>query len=525
MTLQTLDISPVGRVEGDLDIKVEVQDGVVTNAWTRAELFRGFEIILKGKDPQAGLIVTPRACGICGASHLTCAAWALDVAWKTEVPPNAILIRNVGQLTESLQSIPRWYYALFAIDYTNKKYASSPLYPEAVRRYAPFVGTSYEPGVTLSSKPVEVYAIFGGQWPHSSYMVPGGVMCAPTLSDMTRSRAILEYWKNEWLEKYWLGCSIERYLAIKSWADFQVWLDESPKHRDSDLGFMVRYCQDVGLDKYGGGVGKYIAYGFAPNHTMYNRPTIATRNAALTFRSGIYDGQGYQDFDQAKLFEHVAHSWYQGDTARHPFDGVTEPLDPAAAGSEKYSWAKAPRYDSMSIEAGSLAREVIAGRPGAAPHQDYDPLFKSMFDELGPSNMLRVWSRMHEACKYYKKTIEMLDAVDLKEPFYIKPKETDGEGFGATEAIRGALAHWVKIKGGKIENYQIMAPTTINVGPRDSGGAIGPIESSLIGAPIADATDPVEVGHCARSFDSCLVCTVHVHDGRTDEELARFQVP
>ncbi len=525
MTLQTLDISPVGRVEGDLDIKVEVQDGVVTNAWTKAELFRGFEIILKGKDPQAGLIVTPRACGICGTSHLTCAAWALDVAWKTEVPPNAILIRNVGQLTESLQSIPRWYYALFAIDYTNKKYASSPMYPEAVRRYAPFVGSSYEPGVTLSSKPVEVYAIFGGQWPHSSYMVPGGVMCAPTLSDMTRSRAILEYWKNEWLEKYWLGCSIDRYMAIKSWADFQVWLDESPAHRDSDLGFMVRYCQDVGLDKYGGGVGKYIAYGFAPNHTMYNKPTIATRNASLTFRSGIYDGQGYQDFDQAKLFEHVAHSWYNGDAARHPFDGVTEPFDPAAAGSEKYSWAKAPHYDSMSVEAGSLAREVIAGRPGAAAHQDFDPLFKSMFDELGPSNMLRVWSRMHEACKYYKKTIEMLDAVDLKEPFYIKPKETDGEGFGATEAIRGALAHWVKIKGGKIENYQIMAPTTINVGSRDSGGTIGPIESSLIGAPIADATDPVEVGHCARSFDSCLVCTVHVHDGRTDEELARFQVP
>ena len=88
----------------------------MTNAWTKAELFRGFEIILKGKDPQAGLIVTPRACGICGASHLTCAAWALDTAWKTEVPPNAILIRNVGQLTESLQSIPRWFYALFAID-------------------------------------------------------------------------------------------------------------------------------------------------------------------------------------------------------------------------------------------------------------------------------------------------------------------------------------------------------------------------------------------------------------------------
>ncbi|KPV49032.1 cytochrome-c3 hydrogenase, partial [Kouleothrix aurantiaca] len=109
--------------------------------------------------------------------------------------------------------------------------------------------------------------------------------------------------------------------------------------------------------------------------------------------------------------------------------------------------------------------------------------------------------------------------------FYIKPRETDGEGWGATEAIRGALAHWVKIKGGKIENYQMMAPTTINVSPRDLGGNLGPIEQSLIGAPIADPTDPVEVGHCARSFDARLVCTVHVHDSKTDKELARFQVP
>ena len=103
--VQTLDISPVGRVEGDLDVRVEIENGVITNAWTQAELFRGFEVILRDKDPQAGLVVTPRACGICGASHLTCAAWALDTAWATTVPRNAILARNLGQIVESLQSI------------------------------------------------------------------------------------------------------------------------------------------------------------------------------------------------------------------------------------------------------------------------------------------------------------------------------------------------------------------------------------------------------------------------------------
>jgi len=147
--IQTLDISPVGRVEGDLDVRVDIQDGVVVNAWTSAELFRGFEVILKNKDPQAGLVVTPRACGICGASHLTCAAWALDTAWGTEVPRNAILARNMGQLAESLQSLPRHHYGLFMIDMVNKNYQKSKFYEEAVKRWAPFTGTNYEVGVKI----------------------------------------------------------------------------------------------------------------------------------------------------------------------------------------------------------------------------------------------------------------------------------------------------------------------------------------------------------------------------------------
>ena len=187
---------------------------MVTEAWTEALMFRGFEIILRGKDPQAGLIMTPRICGICGGSHLYKACFAIDTAWKTVLPPNAITVRNIAQACETLQSIPRWFYALFAIDLVNKKYAKAKDYDEAMRRFAPFVGESYEPGVVLGAKPVEVYAIFGGQWPHSSFMIPGGVMCAPTLTDITRSIAILDYWRQEWLENQFLGCSIERYRQI-----------------------------------------------------------------------------------------------------------------------------------------------------------------------------------------------------------------------------------------------------------------------------------------------------------------------
>ena len=113
-------------------------------------------------------------------------------------------------------------------------------YEEAVKRWTPFTGTNYEIGVTISGKPVEIYALLGGQWPHSSYMVPGGVMCAPTLTDVTRAWSILEYFRRDWVEKIWLGCSMERYEEIKSHDDFLAWLDERPEHANSDLGLYWR---------------------------------------------------------------------------------------------------------------------------------------------------------------------------------------------------------------------------------------------------------------------------------------------
>jgi len=340
--IQTLDISPVGRVEGDLDIRVDIEDGVVVNAWASAELFRGFEVILKDKDPQAGLVVTPRACGICGASHLTCAAWALDTAWGTEVPRNAILARNMGQLAESLQSLPRHHYGLFMIDYTNKNYKRSKFYEEAVKRWAPFTGTNYEVGVTISGRPVEIYALLGGQWPHSSYMVPGGVMCAPTLTDVTRAWSILEHFKQNWLESMWLGCSLERYEEIKSYDDFMVWLDESPNHANSDLGMFWRMSKDIGLDKYGQGHGKYVTWGYLPHEDKYNKPTIAGRNAAMIMKSGVYDAKAdtHKLMDQIHTREDVKHAWYDEPSGLHPFDRTTKPTMKNTMDHDgQYSWS------------------------------------------------------------------------------------------------------------------------------------------------------------------------------------------
>ncbi len=524
-------ISPLGRVEGDLDLHIEVKDGVVSDAWTEASMFRGFEIILKGKDPQAGLIVTPRICGICGGSHLYKACYALDTAWRTHVPRNATLVRNIAQACETLQSIPRWFYALFAIDLTNKNYAKANEYDEVVKRFAPFVGTGYEKGVTLSGKPVEVYAIFGGQWPHSSFMIPGGVMCAPNLADVTRSMAILEYWKREWLEKEWLGCSIDRWLENRTWDDVWAWAEENESQHDSDCGLFLRFSKTIGLDTFGYGCGKFLATGTYFQPELYERPTIDGRNAALINRAGVYDGEQFHDFDHLSVRESTAHSFYQGETYLHPWEGRTDPIDPAEGHKQgKYSWAKSPRYEvpgkgPMPFEAGPLARQVNAGRPGAATHQDHDPLFLDAIKKAGPSVLVRVMARMHEACKYYKLAQKWLSELQLHDNFYTKPVEhASGKGFGSTEAARGSLSDWIVIENGRIENYQVVTPTAWNIGPRDAHNVHGPMEQSFIGSPIHDPTDPVEMGHVARSYDSCLVCTVHAYDGKTGRELARFRI-
>ena len=528
MTSLTLDISPVGRVEGDLDVRVEIEDGVVVNAWTQAALFRGLEVILRGKDPQAGLVVTPRACGICGASHLKCAAWALDTAWQTEVPRNAILARNLGQICESLQSIARHHYGLFMIDYTNKKYARSKFHGEAVKRWAPFTGKNYELGIAMSGRAVEIYALFGGQWPHSSYMVPGGVMCAPTLTDVTRAWAILENIRRSWIEPVLLGCSIERYEEIRSHADFLAWLEERPEHADADLGLFWRMSEEVGLGTYGRGHGRYFSYGYLPHEDKYNKPTIEGRAAAVIMKSGLYDGHtdAHGPMEQAYVREDTRHAWYDEPGGLHPFERSTNPSQRTDSDFQgKYSWSTAVWHaEAGRVEAGPLARQLVAGGSHGDSWQHTHPLVLDIYRAKGGASvLLRQFARLHEIVTLYRAAERCLREFHLKDLWYIKPKERDGRGWGATEAIRGALCHWIEVEGGRIKNYQIVAPTTWNVGPRTDDGTRGPIEEALVGAPVADPHDPVEVGHVCRSYDSCLVCTVHAHDARTGEELARFR--
>ncbi len=498
MSQKTILQMPVNRVEGDLDLKVEIADGRVTDAWCSGTMFRGFEQILEGRGALDGLVITPRVCGICGTAHLTAASRALDAIAGVEVPDNGLRLRNVALMIEHIQSDIRHGFLMFMADFANPAYRNHRLYEEALRRYEPFKGQAVKETVRETQSVLEIVAILGGQWPHSSYMVPGGVVSVPGQSDLLQCLNLLKRYRR-WYESRVLGCEIACWNAVKNASDLNVWLERGP-HRESEIGFFLRFAEQADLGITGKGHGNFISFGSfdLPRHTEVKPGR--DRDGRLV-PAGFARGTEVEEFDSEKIEEHVSHSWFRATgKARHPFDGETQPY---ASGSEaeKYSWAKAPRYDGLPAETGPLAEAVIAGLP----------LFTDLVAKSGPNVLVRELARL-------SRPAVMLDAIEtwLHEmlvgdaEFYSSPGEiAEGVGAGLTQAARGALGHWVKIDNRKIVHYQIITPTAWHASPRDNAGVRGVMEEALVGTPVKSDQNPVEIGHVVRSFDPCLVCTVH----------------
>ena len=330
--------------------------------------------------------------------------------------------------------------------------------------------------MTISGRPVEIYALLGGQWPHSSYMVPGGVMCAPTLTDVTRAWSILEHFRRNWMEPIWLGCSLERYEEIKSYDDFMAWLDERPEHANSDLGLYWRMSKDIGARQVRPRPRPYVSWGYLPHEDKYSKPTIDGRNAALIMKSGVYDGEDGHPQAHGPELHPRGHASTPGTTSRAA--SIPSTARPCRSRKNtvdmdgKYSWATAVRHEENGrLEAGPLARQLVAGGKHGEAWQHYDPLVLDMYKKMGGASvLLRHFARMHEGVKLYRQAERGLREFRSTTPGTSSRPEKDGRGWGATEAIRGALCHWIEVQGGKIKNYQIIAPTTWNVGPRSADG-------------------------------------------------------
>ncbi|NOZ23281.1 MAG: nickel-dependent hydrogenase large subunit [Planctomycetes bacterium] len=488
---------PLNRVEGDLEIRAQLDDGVVTDAWSSGVMYRGFENILKGRGAMDGLVITPRVCGICTTSHLTAAARALDMISGAEPPPDGVRVRNLLLMTEHIQSDVRHGFLMFTADFANPVHRDCSLYDEAVRRYEPFKGETVIEVIKHTKTVIEIVAILGGQWPHSSYMVPGGITSVPSASDLLQCKHLLSQYRR-WYEKRILGCPLERWQQVESASDLDKWLEESDSHRESDLGFFMRFAREAGLDKFGRGHNNFVSYGSLPLPS--DTEVQAPRDGGQLTPAGFARGGEVVEFDQKHIAEHVAHSWfvdYEG--GKHPFDGETRPYATGREG-KKYSWAKAPRYDGLPAETGPLAEMIIGGRP----------LFVDLVGRDGPNVFIRELARLVRPVVLMPAMETWLSETTADGPFYSPPKEfSDGEGLGLTHASRGALGHWVKIEDRKIKHYQIITPTAWHASPRDSDGTRGPWEEALVGTPVKDVGNPVELGHVVRSFDACLVCTVH----------------
>jgi len=476
---QTIKIDPVTRIEGHLKIEVEVDDGQVTNARSIGTLFRGIEIILAGREPRDAVFITQRVCGVCPIAHATASVLALDDAFGVTPPDNGRIIRNLILGANFIQSHLLHFYHLGALDYV-----VGPQAPPFIPHYQgdfrlptevndQVVG-HYLEALEMRMKAQEMLAVFGGKMPHIATFLPGGVTEKPDADEVAYFHSILgdlrEFIDNTYIpDVLTVGSAYPDYFSV------------------------------------GTGCRNLLAYGGFP----------LGGDGEKLFPSGVYIDGELSAFDSEKIAEYVRYSWYsQRTTGRNPREGITQPEPTGILKPEAYSWLKAPRYDGQVLETGPLARMMIAYLSGVPTAKD---LIDSTLSELGLSTeaLFSVMGR-HVAraleCKLVADAMEgWLWELDLSSPVYTDAAiPNSGEGMGLAEAPRGSVGHWVRIEEKKIANYQIVTPTNWNASPRDDQGKMGPIEQALIGTPVADLTNPLEIVRVVRSFDPCLACAVHL---------------
>ncbi len=469
-------VGPFNRVEGDLEVRLDIDGGEVRAAYANSPLFRGFEKMLAGADPRDALTLTPRICGICSISQSAAAALALADSAGAEMPEQGGIAAAVLHGVENLADHVTHFYLFFMPDFARPVYEGRDWYTEVVTRFTATKGASAKAALDARARLFHITGVLGGKWPHTLAIQPAGVTRAPTAAERVRMIATLKGFRR-FLEAHLFGAPIEAFLDVKTRGDLAEW-------GTGDAGLFLQAANDLGLDTLGIGPQRYLSYG------AYPRP-----NGRAT-RAGLWADGVVHDVDYSGIVEHVAQSWMTGDAA-HPFDGQTVPDEDMA--DTGYSWCKAPRLNGQSAEVGALARGVVDGHP----------LALSVAEAGGVT--ARIVGRLLEIARTQVWLEEWVAALDPAQSFmgdFEVPN--DARGVGVVEAARGSLGHWVVIENGRVANYQIVAPTTWNFSPRDEAGAPGPLEEALVGAPVSDGeTAPVSVQHVVRSFDPCMVCTVH----------------
>ncbi len=500
-------IDPVTRIEGHLKIEAVVENGEVKEAKSSGNLFRGFELILQGRDPRDAQRLSQRICGVCPTSHSTAATLNLDSAFglADKIPDNGRIIRNLILGSAHIADHILHFYHLAALDYVDitkvAKYEGTSPVLNSIKGFigrgelGPFIPryegdyrlpdevdqqltAHYVEALTMRRKGQEMLSIFGGKMPHNVGIVPGGVTEAPTVDKIASF-----LWRLNELRDFINNVYLPDVLTVaEAYSDY----------------FEI-----------GKGCGNFISYG---SYELEGKEVDLTKRQRLFKQGTISTDLKLGKLDPNKISEEVKHSWYAGSSTRkNPAQGETQP---DATKAEAYSWLKAPRYDGKVYEAGPLSRVLITYASG-------EPTLKALVDstlarfKASPSALFSVLGR-HAARALETKFIadsmpSWLLQIKPGEPVYIDytiPEEA--RGMGLTEAARGALGHWIEIKEGKIANYQVITPTSWNASPADDKNQPGPIEQAIVGTKLREEENPFEIVRIVRSFDPCLACAVHL---------------
>ena len=556
-------VDPVTRIEGHLRVEAEVDGGTVKDAWSSSTMFRGIEIILKGRDPRDAWAFTQRLCGVCTTVHAIASIRAVENAIGAEPPPNARLLRNLIIASQAIQDHVIHFYHLHALDWVDivSALSADPAKTSALAESIsdwPLSGTKYFAGVAGRLKGFvdrgQLGPFANAYWGHPAYKLPpeANLMAvAHYLEALEWQREVIKMHgilggKNPHLQSFLVGgmatpVDPDRQASLNAGSIAELKRLIAKAHEFvakvyiPDLLAVASFYKDWA--GYGAGTGNYLVYGEYPEEDG--------RNPKLYFPAGVIRARNLakvEPVDPAKITEHVKHSWYDysggDDKGLHPFDGETKPHYTGPKPpyellntNEKYSWLKAPRYDGQPMEVGPLSRMLVAYASGheavkkqvdgALAHLAVGP--EALFSTLG-----RVAARGIETLVLSEKIGEWADALaanmerrELRIADNSKwepstwPEDCTGAGFH--EAPRGALGHWVHIRKGRIENYQCVVPSTWNAGPRDAAGNRGPYEAALLGTPVAKPDQPVEILRTIHSFDPCMACGVHVFDSEQRE--------
>lgn len=548
-------VDPVTRIEGHLRVEAEIDGGQVTNAWSSSTMFRGIEIILQGRDPRDAWAFTQRICGVCTTVHAIASVRAVEDAIGAKPPPNARLLRNLIIASQCIQDHVIHFYHLHALDWVDIVSALDAD-PAATSKLAqsisdwPKSSATYFAGIKARVKGLvdrgQLGPFANAYWGHPSYKLPpeANLMAvAHYLEALEWQREFIKMHailggKNPHLQSFLVGGqatpvdpNAQASLNIHSIAAFRKMIADAQEFVKKvyipDLLAVASFYKDWA--GYGGGVGNYMVFG--------EYPLDDEAEPDKFFKSGIIrnkDLSNIEKLDPSKITEQVAHSWYdyEGDEqAIHPSQGQTlpnytgpEPPFERLDTANGYSWLKSPRYDGEPMEVGPLARMLVNYAQG---HEQVKALVDHVLTTLGVgpealfSTLGRVAARGIETQILVDKIGDFVDELadnmgrgELRIHDNSKwdpstwPKDSMGAGFH--EAPRGSLSHWVHVKDGKIARYQCVVPSTWNAGPRDGAGAPGPYEAALVGTPVADPEQPIEILRTVHSFDPCMACGVHV---------------